>query len=108
MYQEGKAIRIKFGQLIKYKVRNIFSFNMVSDPGVKIVGVSLYLATGLFSWCCIFSCNRAGEPSDFEILTKQQNNRDYIRLLKFIFSIPLLQKITVKIFFEHFVVLLFA
>ena len=48
---------------------------MVSDLGVKIVGVSLYLATGLFSWCCIFSCNRAGEPSDFEVLTNKQNNK---------------------------------
>ena len=49
-----------------------------------IVGVSLYVATGIYSWSCIFPGKCALEPSDLKIL------------LQLIYSISLLQHITVK------------
>ena len=59
-----------------------------------IAVVSLYVATRIFSWSCIFPGKCVLKLSDFKVL------------LKLICSIPLLQHITVKIFFGYFLVLL--
>ena len=63
----------------------------------QTVGVSLYVATEIFSWSCIFTAKHATEPLNFKIL------------LRLICSIPLLQNTRVKRIFGHFLVLsLFA
>ena len=58
-----------------------------------IVGVSLHVATGIFSWSCIFPYKCVLEPLDFKVL------------LQLICSISLLQHTTVKVCLVIFLVL---